>query len=40
MVAPVTNETTIRIIFVLLIMPNWAAHVVDVRGAFFEGKIC
>jgi Reverse transcriptase (RNA-dependent DNA polymerase) len=32
--APVTNETTINIIFVLLTMSNSTAHVVDVRGAF------
>jgi hypothetical protein len=28
------HETTIKIIFVLLTMSNWTAHVADVRGAF------
>jgi hypothetical protein len=28
---------TIRIVFVLMIMANWTAHVLDVRGAFLKG---
>jgi Reverse transcriptase (RNA-dependent DNA polymerase) len=36
--APVTNETTIKIIFVLLTMSNWTARVVNMRGAFLKGR--
>jgi hypothetical protein len=36
--APVTNETSIRIIMVLMVMANWAAHVIDVQGAFLNGR--
>jgi hypothetical protein len=37
--APVTNPTTIRMIFVLLCMNhNWVACIIDVEGAFLQGK--
>jgi hypothetical protein len=35
--APVVSLMTIRIVFVLMIMANWTAHVLDVRGAFLKG---
>jgi hypothetical protein len=36
--APVTNDTTIRIVFTLLALAGWYAHVVDVQGAFLNGR--
>jgi hypothetical protein len=37
--APVTNPTTVRLIFVLLCMnPQWVARIIDVEGAFLQGK--
>jgi hypothetical protein len=36
--APVINIVTVRIVFVLLIMANWYAHMVDVNGAFLLGS--
>jgi hypothetical protein len=36
--APVTNNTTIRIVFTLLALAGWYAHVVDVQGAFLNGR--
>jgi hypothetical protein len=36
--APVTNETTIRIVLILMAMANWCAHVLDVQGAFLNGR--
>jgi Reverse transcriptase (RNA-dependent DNA polymerase) len=36
--APVTNETAFKIIMALLVMANWKAHVIDVRGAFLKGN--
>ena len=35
--APVTSDVTIRIVFVLMIMAGWIAHLMDVRGAFPHG---
>ena len=32
--APVTNETSIRVILVLMLIANWTANVVDVKGIF------
>jgi hypothetical protein len=38
--APVTNNTTIRIVFTLLALARWYAHVVDVQGAaFLNGRL-
>jgi hypothetical protein len=38
--APVTNPTTVRLIFVLLCMnPQWVARIIDVEGAFLQGKL-
>ena len=36
--APVTNATSIRVILVLMLMANWTANVVDVKGAFLHGE--
>jgi hypothetical protein len=36
--APVTNDTTIRIVFTLLALAGWYAYVVDVQGAFLNGR--
>jgi hypothetical protein len=35
--APVVTLMTIRIVFVIMIMPGWTGHVLDVRGAFLKG---
>ena len=34
----VTNTTFIRVILVLMLMANWTANVVDVKGAFLHGE--
>ena len=34
----VTNDTTIRICLVIMIMANFAAQIVDVKGAFLHGE--
>jgi hypothetical protein len=36
--APVVNDTTIRIVFVLMIMAGWTAMLLDVRGAYMNGR--
>ena len=36
--APVTNEMTIRIVFTLMMMAGWMSELVDVRGAFLNGR--
>ena len=36
--APVVNEMTIRIIFTLMVMADWYAEMVNVRGAFLHGE--
>jgi hypothetical protein len=35
---PEVNDTTIRIVFVLMIMAGWTAMLLDVRGAFINGR--
>jgi hypothetical protein len=35
--APVTNDVTIRIVLVLLIMAGWVGELVDIKGAFLHG---
>ena len=37
--APVTNDTTVRIVMVLGIMASWASQIVDVQGAFLNGNL-
>ena len=36
--APVVNDITIRIVLVLMIMAGWASHLLDVKGAFLNGR--
>jgi hypothetical protein len=36
--SPVTNDATIRIIMVLMIIYKWSAQLVDVKGAFLCGN--
>jgi hypothetical protein len=36
--APVTNEITIRIVSILLVMSRWYAELIDVKGAFLKGE--
>ena len=36
--APVTNDTTIRIVLVLMLLADWMARMYDVKGAFLKGK--
>jgi hypothetical protein len=36
--APVTNETTIKIILNMLNLAEWKGHVIDVKGAFLKGR--
>jgi hypothetical protein len=36
--SPVTNDATIRIIIVLLIIFKWSAQLVDVKGTFLCGN--
>jgi hypothetical protein len=36
--SPVTNDVTIRIIMVLIIIFKWSAQLVDVKGAFLCGS--
>ena len=34
--APVTNDTTIRILLVLMLLMNWTARIYDVKGVFLK----
>ena len=36
--SPVTNDVTIRIIFVLLLMAGYMSYLLDIRGAFLHGE--
>jgi hypothetical protein len=36
--ASVTNETTIKIVFVLLTLAEFDGHVIDVKGAFLKSS--
>jgi Reverse transcriptase (RNA-dependent DNA polymerase) len=36
--SPVTNDTTIRVIFTLAMLAGWKGYVVDVKGAFLNGR--
>ena len=36
--SPVANETTIRIVLILMVMAGWHAEMLDVKGAFLYGK--
>jgi hypothetical protein len=35
--APVTNDITICVILVLIILTNWAGELLDIKGAFLHG---
>ena len=35
---PVTNNTTIRIVLVLMLLTDWMARIYDVKGVFLKGK--
>jgi Reverse transcriptase (RNA-dependent DNA polymerase)/Zinc knuckle len=37
--APVTNDTTIRIIFTLAVLADWKGYLIDVKGAFLNGRL-
>ena len=36
--APVTNDATIRITFVLMLMAGWSSYLLDINGAFLMGE--
>ena len=36
--APVTNELSVRTLFVMMLMADWVGHVLDVKGAFLRGE--
>jgi Reverse transcriptase (RNA-dependent DNA polymerase) len=36
--APVTNETTIKLVLILLTLADWEGHVIDVKGAFLKSQ--
>ena len=36
--APVTNNVTVRLVLVLMLMAGWLAHIVDVKRAFIHGE--
>ena len=37
--SPVTNDATIRITMVLMLLATWSAQIVDVKGAFLHGNL-
>eukprot|EP00957_Ditylum_brightwellii_P039397 2979755-Ditylum_brightwellii.AAC.1 len=37
LLAPVVNDMTIRIVFVMVILTAWTAELLDVKGAFPNG---
>ena len=34
----VTNNVTVRLVLVLMLVAGWVAHIVDVKGAFLQGR--
>jgi hypothetical protein len=36
--APITNDTTIRVAYVLAGLAGWKSYVVDVQGVFLIGR--
>ena len=36
--SPVTNDVTICLLFIIMIMAMWAAYLLDVKGAFLHGQ--
>ena len=37
--APVTNDTTVRVVMVLALMVGWLGLIADVQGAFLKGEL-
>lgn len=37
--SPVTNDTSVRIVFVLALMAGWIGRISDVKGAFLKGSL-
>ena len=37
--APVTNTMSLQIVLTLMLMADWTAEVVDVKGAFLHGQL-
>ena len=35
--APVTNDVTIRIVLVIMLMASWVGELLDIKGAFLHG---
>ena len=35
--APVTNETTIKLVLIMLTLAEWEGHVINIKGAFLKG---
>ena len=36
--SPVTNDVTVRVCLVLMLMTGWMARLVDINGAFLHGE--
>ena len=36
--APVTNDITIRIVLILMLLADWMARIYDIKGTFLKGK--
>ena len=36
--APVTNDTTIKVVYLLAALAKWKTYVIDVQGAFLNGR--
>ena len=36
--SPVTNDLSIRIMLVLMLMTNWVGYLMDIKGAFLHGE--
>ena len=37
--SPVTNNISVRIVFLLGLMAGWKGYIYDVRGAFLKGEL-
>ena len=38
-ISPVTNDVSVRIVFVLALMAGWIGRISDVKGAFLKGDL-
>jgi hypothetical protein len=36
--SPVTNDVSIRVMFVLMLLFTWYAYLLDINGAFLHGR--